>query len=61
MGVKVIYTVVDTKFEPQTKKTPTKLSMLSSDYYKNLDEIILNPAYYNKNLIQITRFSNATD
>ena len=43
-----INTVVDTKnLAPDKKKTPKKWSMLSSDNYKNLDEIILNPTYNN--------------
>ena len=36
------------KSDPPTKKmTPENWSMLSSDNYKNLDEIILNPTYNN--------------
>ena len=38
------------KSDPPTKKMtppPEKWSMLSSDIYKNLDEIILNPTYNN--------------
>ena len=37
------YTVVDTKFAPRQKMTLLeKWSMLNSENYKNLDEIILN-------------------